>query len=131
MTGALVGGRDGGGATVADTAAVLPGRTVVHDRALKAVCEQAAATSFGVQRRQVSVDVGASGALLALRVEAPLAVPPLSDDEAIRRGGDVMARIDAIRNDLHDRVTRLSGRELARIDVVITGAIVHTPRRVR
>lgn len=110
---------------------VYPGRIVVQERALRAVCRQAAARAFGVARSDVTLAVSAAAGALALRVEAPLPVPALDDTAAITAGADVVSRVREIQRTVAEQVTALAGRDVARIDVVVTGAVVRRPRRVR
>lgn len=128
---ATVGVRGPAGLGVTPDSPVVPGRTVLADRALHAVCAQTAAVAIGVARRDIKVTVGSSGGALALRVEAPLPVPSLADSAAIAAGPDLLTRVRGIQNSIHDRVGEISGRDIARVDMIVTGATVKKERRVR
>ncbi|MBZ4487518.1 NTP pyrophosphohydrolase [Microbacterium sp. cx-55] len=110
---------------------VLPGRTVVADRAIHAVCAHTAAVAIGVARREVKVTVGTTGGGLALRIEAPLPVPSLTDSAAIAAGSDLLERVRVIQRSIHERVAEIAGRTVSRVDVVVTGATVQKEKRVR
>ncbi|MDR6200249.1 hypothetical protein QE374_002158 [Microbacterium sp. SORGH_AS428] len=120
----------GGGMTPA-AETVLPGRTLVAERALVAVCEQVAARAMGLPRREVSVRLGATAGALAVRVEAPLPVPDLSEALPSAQSETVTARGHRIREQIRTDVAALTGREVRRIDLTITGARIEKKRRVR
>jgi hypothetical protein len=120
-----------GGGTTPAAETVLPGRTLVAERALAAVCEQAAARAVGISRREVTVRLGATAGALAIRVEAPLPVPDLSDDARFADADIVTARGHRIREQIRAEVAALTGREVRRIDLTITGARIEKRRRVR
>ena len=120
----------GGGMTPA-AETVLPGRTLVAERALVAVCEQAAARAVGIPRREVTVRLGAAAGALAIRVEAPLPIPDLSDEARSADSETVTARAHRIREQLRTDVAALTGRDVRRVDLTITGARIEKRRRVR
>ncbi|UIN31008.1 hypothetical protein [Microbacterium binotii] len=120
----------GGGMTPA-AETVLPGRTLVAERALVAVCEQVAARAVGITRREVTVRLGATAGALAVRVEAPLPVPDLSDEAVSAESDTVTARGHRIREQIRTDIAALTGREVRRIDLTITGARIEKRRRVR
>jgi hypothetical protein len=95
------------------------------------VCEQAAARAVGISRREVTVRLGATAGALAIRVEAPLPVPDLSDDARFADADTVTARGHRIREQIRAEVAALTGREVRRIDLTITGARIEKRRRVR
>lgn len=119
----------GGIAPAAET--VLPGRTLVAERALVAVCEQVAARAVGLTRREVTVRLGATAGALAVRVEAPLPVPDLSDEARPAEPETVTARGHRIREQIRTDVAALTGREVRRMDLTVTGARIEKRRRVR
>lgn len=117
--------------SAAATAGGTPGRTVLTDRALNSVCAQTAAVALGVARKDLKVAVGTATGGLALRIESPLPVPDLADAAAVEAGPDVLERVRRIQRAIHDRVSELTGREVSRVDVVVTGAAVTREKRVR
>jgi len=65
------------------------------------------------------------------RKAAEQAVPRLDDSEAVRAATPVLEAARGIQNDLHDRLTRLFGREVSRVDLTIAGATAPKRRRVK
>ncbi|MBN9209969.1 MAG: hypothetical protein J0I95_00435 [Microbacterium sp.] len=116
----------GGGVTVR-----TGGRVDVADRVFRKAAEQAAAEAIGVDRADVSVDIAASRDTVVVRVQAPFPVPRLDDSEAVRAATPVLEAARGIQNDLHDRLTRLFGREVSRVDLTIAGATAPKRRRVK
>lgn len=116
----------GGGAAVH-----TGGRVDVADRVFRKAAEQAAAETIGIDRADVSVDIAASRDTVVVRVQAPFPVPLLDDTEAISAATPVLEAARGIQHDLHDRLTRLFGREVSRVDLTITGATTPKRRRVR
>ncbi|WP_082716819.1 hypothetical protein [Microterricola viridarii] len=124
-------GRTGGGAhRVADAAPTHPGRTVVRERVLVRVAEEATADALRVQRGHLSVEVSEARGGMALTISTPLPVPELDDIDAIQQGTPVLERVQAIQNQLRDRITQLTGRDVTRVNMTITGAVIAAKRRV-
>lgn len=116
----------GGGVSVQ-----IHGRVDVADRVFRKAAEQAAAEAIGVDRADVSVDIAASRDTVVVRVQAPFPVPRLDDTEAVRAATPVLEAARGIQHDLHDRLTRLFGRKVSRVDLTIAGATTPKRRRVR
>lgn len=116
---------------VAAGVTLRPGRTVIHDRVLVKVVEETAAVALGVNRSTVTVRVSAASGGLAVTVASALPIPPLDDDAAIQTAGSVLDRLSAIQETLQDRIGQITGREVTRVNITITGAIVSGDRRVK
>ena len=114
----------GGGAHTA-------GRVDVAERVYRKAAEQAAAEAIGVERAAVSVDVAASRGTVVVRVRSPFPGPRLDDTDAVRAATPVLEAARGIQRDLHDRLTRLFGRDVSRVDLTIAGATTPKRRRVR
>lgn len=108
-----------------------PGRIVVGERALVKVARQASADAVGVDRGQVSVQVAESRGGIAVRISTPLPIPALDDAIAIRAGQPVLDRAASIQHELRDRLAYLIGRDVVRVDITVTGAVVAQRKRVR
>lgn len=108
-----------------------PGRIVVAERALVKVARQASADAVGVDRGQVSVQVAESRGGIAVRISTPLPIPALDDTIAIRAGEPVLDRAASIQHELRDRLAYLIGRDVVRVDITVTGAVVAQRKRVR
>lgn len=124
----------GGGPEAAAAAAprpTHPGRIVVAQRALAKVAREASADTVGVERGQVSVDIAESRGGIAVRISTPLPIPALDDTAAIRTGRPVMDRLASMQQDLRDRLALLVGRDVVRVDIIVTGAVVAQRKRVR
>ncbi|WP_314649727.1 hypothetical protein [uncultured Microbacterium sp.] len=107
------------------------GRTDVRERVYRTVTEQASATLIGVPRGDVKVDVAERVGGIAVRVSAPLPVPALDDTAAIAAALPVIEQGRRLQDRLREDLARLFGRDVVRIDLVVTGARVPERRRVR
>jgi uncharacterized alkaline shock family protein YloU len=121
----------GGSTTVAAEEPLYPGRITVEHRVLVKVAEQAAATAIGVDRRDISVDVAETRSGLAVGITTPLPVPHLDDTPAIESGQAVLGRVAELQQKLLFQIGYLTGRDIARINMTITGAVVEQRRRVQ
>ncbi|MGR0221169.1 hypothetical protein [Agromyces sp. ZXT2-6] len=108
-----------------------PGRIVVEERVLVKVAREASADAVGVDRGQVSVDVAQYRGGIAVRIATPLPIPALDDTIAVRAGKPVLDRVASIQQELRDRLARLIGRDVVRVDITVTGAVVAQRKRVR
>jgi len=68
---------------------------------------------------------------MALKVSSPLPVPDLDDADAVRSTTPVLERAAQMQEQLRERLTHLLGRDIARIDVTVTGARIPERKRVR
>jgi len=107
------------------------GRTDVRERVYRTVTEQASATLIGVPRGDVKVDVAERVGGIAVRISAPLPVPSLDDTAAIAAAVPVLDQGRRLQDRLRDDLGRLFGRDVVRVDLVVTGARVPERRRVR
>lgn len=124
----IAGGDPAGSATGGES---VPGRVEVRDRVYRTVAEQASASLIGVSRSDVKADVVARGAALALRISTPLPIPDLDDTAAIAQTTPVLDRARQLQEELQQRLTALFGREVSRVALTVTGAIIPERRRVR
>lgn len=121
----------GAGRASVDRAPTHPGRIVVKERVLRKVAEETAARTLRVDRDRVSVGVSEARGGLAVAVSAPLPVPDLDDTAAIRSGPSVLERLSEIQAELRDRIAQVTGRDVTRVNITITGAVVSGQRRVK
>ena len=121
----------GGAPKAAAQAPQYPGRITVDHRVLVKVAEQAAADAVGVNRKDISVDVAETRSGLALRIATPLPVPDLDDNAAIDSGQPLLQRVSDLQHELRDRIGLLTGREITRVNVTITRALISKKRRVQ
>jgi uncharacterized alkaline shock family protein YloU len=112
-------------------ASAYAGRIVVHPRVLEKVAQEASASVIGVTRGDVSINVAEGSRGIAVRVTTPLPVPDLDDTAAIQAGEPVLARVGRIQEELRDRIAHLVGRDVARIDMTVTGAVIAQKKRVK
>jgi hypothetical protein len=114
----------------------LAGHNRISTQALTSVARAAAAEALGVPPQDVRADWSDDDGLLALSLVTPIAVPSLT---AVLRdpgrvagfGGSIWDRAVAAKGDILRRVTELSGAQLSRVDIRISGATVSERRRVR
>ena len=112
------------------------GYTSISGKALTRTVEAVAADYFAVPRARVSVRVREDGGLLGIIVSAPLAVPPLAEaarhpDLVPEGGGTVYQRAETARTAIGDRVRRLTGSHVERIDIRLTGTPPAQQRELR
>jgi hypothetical protein len=108
-----------------------PGRTVVHDRVVLKVVEQLCATALQVDRGSVTAKVSSTRGQMTVTVASPLSIPPLDDDTAVHAAGSIVDRLSATQTSLRERIGRVTGREVARVNITISGAILSKARRVQ
>lgn len=114
----------------------LAGHNRISAQALTSVARAAAAEALGVPPQDVRADWSDDDGLLALSLVTPIAVPSLT---AVLRdpgrvagfGGSIWDRAVAAKGDILRRVTELSGAQLSRVDIRISGATVSERRRIR
>lgn len=129
-------GLPGGGPTrvaagAAPAGSSYPGRITVKERVLVKIAEEATATTLKVDRGDVKVDVAEARGGLAVTIRTPLPIPNLEDTAAIAAGPPVLQRVAGIQEQLRDRIGRITGREVTRVNVTITGAVIAEQKRVR
>ncbi len=115
----------------ADTVPTHPGRIVVRDRVFVKVAEEVAASAFRVERGTVSVEVSESHSGIAVSISTPLPITRLDDTEALLAGVGVVDRVTAIQSELKNRISHITGREVYRVNITVTGAVTAPQRRVR
>jgi hypothetical protein len=118
------------------TGRLLAGHNRISTQALTSVARAAAAEALGVAPQEVRADWTDDGGLLALSLVAPIAVPSLTAvlrDQArvAAYGGPIWDRAVAAKAQILRRVTELSGAQLSRVDIRISGANVSDGGRVR
>ena len=117
-----------------------PGQVGGHNRvgtqALTSVAQAVAGDVFEVPPPSVHADWDDDGGLLALTLALPIGIPSLSqvlaDSSAVNaHGGSVRHRAHAAKPIILDRVSSLTGSQLSRVDVRITGIRVAERPRVQ
>ncbi|GAB3279902.1 hypothetical protein GCM10027449_20590 [Sinomonas notoginsengisoli] len=103
----------------------------VSTEALTILAKVAAAVELGVRPSDVRADWTDDAGLLALRLTAPVAIPPLADvvgpDDLHVWGGSVWERSASAKGRILESVSRLSGATLSRVDLRISGVRVGRP----
>ena len=110
---------------------LYPGRTLIHDRVILKVVEEATSTLMGVDRGKVNVRISAVAEGMTVSIASPLPVPRLDDDVAIAAMGSIMSHIAVVQEGLREQIGRITGRPIARVNITITGAIISEVRRVK
>lgn len=121
--GALPGAAAGG--------AAVRGRIEVKDRVYRTVTEKASATLIGVPRGDVKVDVAEHPRGMTVRIATPLPVPSLEDTAAIARAVPVLERARELQEQLQQSLSTILGRNVVRINLTVTGAVIPERRRVQ
>ncbi|MGO4493133.1 hypothetical protein AB4Y86_13740 [Arthrobacter sp. 2YAF22_2] len=115
---------------------LLAGHNRISTQALTSVARAAAAEALGVPPQDVRADWTDDDGLLALSLVTPIAVPSLTsvlrDPARVAGfGGPIWDRAVAAKARILQRVTELSGAQLSRVDIRISGASVSDGGRVR
>ena len=118
------------------TSAPARGRTRIAPRALRQVASMVTAESFGVPSGQVRVELSDDHGQLALTISTTIRVVPLSRiirEPAIvaHTGGTILARSAQSQVEIRRRVGELTGADVGRVTVRLTGIDVQQERRVR
>lgn len=118
------------------TSTALAGHNRISTQALTSVARAAAAEALGVPPHDVRADWSDDEGLLALSLVTPIAVPALTavlrdPGQVAAFGGSIRDRAVAARGDILRRIVELSGAQLSRVDIRISGATVSERRRVR
>jgi len=107
------------------------GSVQVRERVIEKVVREASATTIGIPRGDVDVEVSEWGGGLAVRVATKLPIPDLDDTEAIRAAPTVIERLRGMQSVLAGEFGRLTGRDVRRVSFTVTGAMVPERKRVR
>lgn len=111
------------------------GRTTVAPRALDRLVTAVTADAFGVTAHTVHVQLSDRDGLLALRVRTPIRIVPL---ERVKQtpglvetsGGTLLQRAANGQRTIRERVSALTGAEVAHVTVELTGIEIRQERRV-
>ena len=112
------------------------GRTRIVPRALRQVVSMVTAESLGVPSGQVRVELGDDHGRLSLTISTTIRVVALSritrdPDVIARTGGTILARSAQSQDEILRRVGELTGTDVGRVTVRLTGIDVQQERRVQ
>ncbi|TFD59816.1 hypothetical protein E3T39_08970 [Cryobacterium suzukii] len=112
------------------------GRTRIAPRALRQVVSMVTAESLGVPSGHVGVELGDDHGRLSLTISTTIRVVPLSRitrEPAViaRTGGTILARSAQSQAEIRRRVGELTGADVGRVTVRLTGIGVQQERRVQ
>ncbi|MFJ3958147.1 hypothetical protein [Arthrobacter sp. NPDC090010] len=115
---------------------VLAGHNRFSNQALTSLAKAACAEVLDVPAHEVRVDWRDDDGLLALSLVTPLGMPGLSeiirDPQALAAsGGSIHERAVRAKEAIRARVMQLSGSELSRVDIRVSGVLQRTAGRVR
>lgn len=117
-------------------AEVLNGHNRISTQALTSLAKAAAAQALGVDAQDVRADWTDDDGLLALSLVAPISAPPLqaaaldpSRLEAL--GGSIWERSVSAKSHILSTVAELSGAQLSRVDIRISGVRISQAGRVQ
>lgn len=113
----------------------LAGHNRISSQALTSVAKVAAAQVLAVAPAQVRVSWSDDSGALALSISSAMGAPALSDvrrspGQLARSGGSVLARATAAKEQILSQVERLTGSQLSRVDVRISGLLTGGNGRV-
>ena len=114
----------------------LAGHNRISTQALTSLAQAAAAEALGVTPSDIRADWSDDDGLLALSIVAPISVPALrevlSQPQRVQGfGGSIWDRAVAAKALVLESVTQLSGSQLSRVDIRISGAQVREGGRVQ
>ncbi len=114
----------------------LSGHNRISTQALTSVARAAAANVLGVSADQIRASWRDEEGLLALSLVLPVAIPSLNrivrDPSLLDNlGGSIWERALAARGAILEEVTSLTGSQLSRVDIRITGVRVKEGGRVQ
>lgn len=121
---------------LAHQARPMAGHDRISTQALSSVARAAAAEIFSVDPGDVRVSWHDDGGMLALSVALPISVPPLvsvlRDPARVETtGGSIWNRSVRAKAAILDKVTWLTGSQLSRVDIRVTGVRTAEGGRVR
>jgi hypothetical protein len=114
---------------------VMAGHNRISTQALTSLARAAAAEALGVSPHDVRAEWSDDDGLLALSLVLPIRVPSLTavlrdPGRVARFGGSIWERAVAAKSQILNRVTELSGAQLSRVDIRISGAAITEGGRV-
>ncbi|MCT9870448.1 hypothetical protein [Paenarthrobacter aurescens] len=123
-------------AEAVESTSSLAGHNRISTQALTSLARAAAAEALGVAPGDIRADWADDDGLLALSIVAPISIPALN--EVLRNpqrvqgfGGSIWDRAVAAKASVLETLTRLSGSQLSRVDIRISGAHVSEGGRVQ
>ncbi|MBG6180416.1 hypothetical protein [Arthrobacter sp. CAN_A1] len=102
------------------------GHTRITKAALTHTTEAVAAAAFGIPRRDVRVSLADDGGALGVTVSVPLPAPTLlqaaGDPHSVQEGGGTLfERADRARTGIRKTAAEVTGSQVGRIDIKLTG----------
>lgn len=112
------------------------GRTRITNRALQRVVAAVAGEALGVDGKDVGTDLTDHDGALDLAVDTPIGVPTIArarqqPDVLQRTGGSIVERCAEAEQTVRDRVHEMTGHEIRRVTIRVTGVSISKERRVR
>ena len=104
------------------------GRTVITSRAVRRVVSAVTAEALDAKSSDVSVELTDRDGGLTLVAKAPVRITPLGLPS--RASGTLLDRLTSAQTTIRERVRQLTGTEVERVDLQITGAELSQRRRV-
>ncbi|TDT64248.1 MULTISPECIES: hypothetical protein [unclassified Frigoribacterium] len=104
------------------------GRTVITSRAVRRVVSAVTAEALDAKASDVSVELTDRDGGLTLVAKAPVRITPLGLPN--RASGTLLDRLTSAQSTIRERVLKLTGTEVERVDLQITGAELSQRRRV-
>lgn len=119
-----------------EAGAAQRGRTRITAKALNRVVSAVTADTLGVEAGHVGVELADRSGALALVVTTPMRVVSLdrvqSDSSVVNRsGGSILDRAGRAQETIRDRVTALTGSDIGRVTVTVSGVTIQPEGRVK
>lgn len=107
----------------------IPGHTRIAPKALNGTATGVAATVLGVSPHEVRANVTDDAGKLAIAVSAPVIVRSLRRPSSIPE--TLIERAERYRGEIAARVATQLSREVGRVELELTGALIRPEKRVR
>jgi hypothetical protein len=105
------------------------GRTTIASRAVRSVVSAVTAEALEVRPSSVSVELNDHDGALVVVARTAIRVTPLGVAEP-GSGATLLERLSAAQTTIRERVLRMTGSSIARVDLRITSADLRERRRV-
>lgn len=105
------------------------GRTTIASRAVRTVVSAVTAEALEVRASNVSVELHDHDGRLVVVARTAIRVTPLGVDEA-GSGATLLERLSTAQTTIRERVLRITGSTISRVDLRITSADLRERRRV-
>lgn len=113
-----------------ETSEKLVGHNRISTRALESTARFAASESLGIDPEELKANVGDDGGNLALSLFLPVLVTSLNRQPDTQQP-NAWQRLNAVKAQVAERVSELTGSQVGRVDIRVTGAQISEGARIQ